>query len=70
MITFHIPKTFVFVDKEHESFFEDYYREFGRADAGDVAALYLLSATPETRREFWSLVDIDGHIKDDCWNAD
>lgn len=70
MTKFYIPMMFPFVDEAHRVFFEDFVYEFGRADAGDIAAVYLLSATPETRREFWSLVDADGHIKDDCWEAD
>jgi hypothetical protein len=58
-----------FLDKTHRDFFDEVSREIGSADPATLAAIYLLSTLPETRTAFWTMVDIDGNIKNNCWNA-
>lgn len=58
---------FPFVNTEHQEYFKYALRDIG-SPLWTVAILaYLLSATPETRREFWALMTHDGELKDDYW---
>lgn len=68
-LRFDIPFVFPFVDQDHRDFFEEQVFELGVADPCDVAAIYLLSALPETRSAFWDLMGVDGHMAYDCWDA-
>ena len=62
----HISFPFPFTGSEHQEFFAAVLHEIGTAYPPNVAAIYLLSATPETRAHFWSMVDLDGNFIDDC----
>lgn len=62
----YISFPFVFSSREHEEFFADVLHETGTAYPPNIAAIYLLSATAETRDRFWSMVDLDGNFVDDC----
>jgi len=62
----YISFPFVFSSREHEEFFADVLHETGTAYPPNIAAIYLLYATAETRDRFWSMVDLDGNFVDDC----
>lgn len=64
----HISFPFTFTDKEHEEFFAEVLHEIGTTYPPNVAAIYLLSATAETRDRFWNIADLDGNFVDDCWD--
>lgn len=68
-MTYYTPYKFPFLDSEHENFFVSAVHEVGSTYPATIAALYLLSATAETRAHFWELVDMDGNIKDDLWDV-
>ena len=61
----YISFPFVFSSREHEEFFADVLHETGTAYPPNIAAIYLLSATAETRDRFWSMVDLDGNFVDE-----
>lgn len=63
----HISFPFTFTCKEHEEFFAEVLHEIGTAYPPNVAAIYLLSATQETRNRIWDMMDLDGNFVDDCW---
>ena len=62
----YISFPFTFSSKEHEEFFAAALHETGTAYPPNIAVIYLLSATAETRDRFWSMVDLDGNFVDDC----
>ncbi len=64
----HIAFPFPFTGNEYEEFFAEMLHEIGTTCPPNVAAIYLLSTTPETRVHFWNMVDLDGNFVDDCWN--
>ena len=64
-----VPFEFPFMDSLHEDHFNSALYEIGSTYPSIVAAIYLLSATRETRAHFWELVDHDGNIKDDLWDV-
>lgn len=67
-MSYFIPYEFPFIDKTHEEFFVDAVREIGSAYPPTIAAIYLLSATSETRAHFWEMINMDGGIVDDMWD--
>lgn len=48
----HISFPFTFTSKEHKEFFAAVLHETGTAYPPNIAAIYLLSATAETRNHF------------------
>lgn len=64
-----VPFQFPFMDSLHEDHFNSALYEIGSTYPSIVAAIYLLSATRETRAHFWELMDNDGNIKDDLWDV-
>ena len=60
---------FPFTSKEHEDFFTYALHETGTAYPPNIAAIYLLSATADTRSRIWNMVDLDGNFYDDCWDC-
>lgn len=68
-MTYYVPFNFPFVDSDHADFFASALHEIGSAYPPTVSAVYLLSATLETRARFWAVVDLDGNIKDDRWDT-
>lgn len=68
-MTYYVPFNFPFVDSDHADFFASALREIGSAYPPTVAAVYLLSTTPETRAHIWHVVSLDGEILDDLWDT-
>lgn len=65
----YISFPFTFADQEHQEFFADALHEIGTTYPPNVAAIYLLSATSETRDRFWNMIDLDGNFANDCWDC-
>ena len=58
-----------FMNEAHKETFLEVTREIDSTAPEIVLTTYLLTAAPETRREIWSILDPDGLVKDDCWDA-
>lgn len=51
-----------FMSREHKDFFEYAMHETGTAYPPNIAGIYLLSASENTRADFYRLVDLDGNF--------
>ena len=51
-----------FMSWEHKDFFEYAMHDTGTAYPPNIAAIYLLSASENTRADFYRLVDLDGNF--------
>ncbi len=51
-----------FMSREHKDFFEYAMHEMGTAYSPNIVAIYLLSASEDTRASFYKLVDLDGNF--------
>lgn len=60
---------FFFASNAHKEAFSSVTREIGSTAPDIILTNYLLTATLETRRHFWSVVSPDGLVMNDRWET-